>query len=163
MQCTTPVLVKKVFLVFRFDFMFCNLCPLPLVLPEDRRVEESLAPCSSFPPVRCTLVRSHPSLLRAEQPHLSEPLRLEKIPKSHHCVCIMALCWVHRSESQSCTGVSSPDRARRGASAALSRRARSLLEGSDLSERCLIQLRVLLDTFSVRVQGWLTADPGLSS
>ena len=74
LQGLTRVAVKKFFLVFRFNCTFCSLCPLPLVLPAGA-AEESPAPSSSFPPIRCTSIRSPLSLLQAEQSQLSQPLR----------------------------------------------------------------------------------------
>lgn len=73
-SCSTvwlPSEYKKVFLVFRWNFLIFNLCPLPLVLIV-ATTEKSLVPSSSFSPKRYLLLiytdeinpePSHPSSL----------------------------------------------------------------------------------------------------
>ena len=67
LQCSTTVAVRKFFLVFSFNFMFCGLCPLPLVLPEGA-AEVSPVPSSSFPSMRCTLIRAPWAFSRLNSP-----------------------------------------------------------------------------------------------
>ena len=74
-QCLPTFTVKKCFLVFRWNFMFFKLCPLPLVLSVDT-TEKILAPSSSFPPSGIHTHWKDPletSLLQTEQSQLSQP------------------------------------------------------------------------------------------
>jgi len=63
-QCSVTLRGKKLFLVFRWNFLCLSLCPLPLVLSLDT-TEKSLAPSSRHPPLRYlyTFRRSPLSLL----------------------------------------------------------------------------------------------------
>lgn len=47
--CLTTLILKRIFLVFRWIFMLFNLCPLPLVWLVGT-TEKSLTPYMSFPP-----------------------------------------------------------------------------------------------------------------
>jgi len=67
--------VKKCFLMFQWSLLCSSFCTVPLVLRLNI-TEKSLAPSSLHPPVRylCTLMRSPPNLLQAEQSKLTQPL-----------------------------------------------------------------------------------------
>ena len=75
-QCSVTLRGKKFFLMFSWNFLCFNLCPLPLVLSLGT-TGKSLAPSSWPPPCRYleAFLRSpQPSLLQAEQAQLPQPL-----------------------------------------------------------------------------------------
>lgn len=82
--------LDKYFLVFRWNLMVFNLCPLPLGIPVGT-TKNSLSPFSSFPPFHQTFVRIdeillEPSLLYAEQCQLFQPfLMWEMLFLNHPC------------------------------------------------------------------------------
>lgn len=77
-KCSIILTVKKLFLVFKLNFLNCGLCPFPLVLSLSI-TDKSLALSSLLPPIRylCILIRPPPSFLFSQQrktvPALSDP------------------------------------------------------------------------------------------
>jgi len=85
-QCSVTLRGKKFFLMFSWNFLCVNLCPLPLVLLLGT-TEKSLASSSLHPPLRYleAFLRSLHSLLQAEQAQLPQPLLIgEMLQPPHH-------------------------------------------------------------------------------
>lgn len=128
--CGQPVAVldhscsQKVFLVFRFNFVFLQLVPFASC-PARGAAEESPASSSSFPPIRRTLLRSHRAFCRLNS-HSSQSLSAYEKCCSPFAVFVV-LSWAHSVETQSRPMEPSLGRAHSLVSAALRRGEASLL------------------------------------
>lgn len=106
-QCLTMHTVKTLFVMFRWNFMYFNLCPLSLVLSlcssEETPALSSLFPLSKY---LYTLIKltPEPSLLEEKKSQFPQSL----IGCFNPLTILVAVCWIHSRismslETQNCT------------------------------------------------------------